>query len=90
MIRAFDLFKGTSVGGSFARKRVILFVTDGEPIDNKKTIIQTIKTKNAELNNSVVILTYGLLQNLPILQEMAEQQGQGVTRAPDATVSTCK
>ena len=68
------------------RKRVILFLTDGQPQDDKKTILQTIKTKNSELQNSVVILTYGMLQNLPILQDIARQGGHGVIPASDVIV----
>ena len=68
------------------RKRVILFLTDGQPQDDKKTILQTIKTKNSELQNSVVILTYGMLQNLPILQDIARQGGHEVTPASDVIV----
>ena len=86
--RAFDLFKGSSVGSDSSRKKVIIFLTDGAPTDNKTVTLQTIKTRNAELNNSVVILTYGMLQNLPILQYIADQEGLGVTRAPDVTVRT--
>ena len=68
------------------RKRVILFLTDGKPQDDEKTILQTINIKNRELQNSVVILTYGMLQNLPILQDIARQGGHGVTPAPDIIV----
>ena len=88
LIRAFDLFKGTLSKGGSERKKVILFLTDGEPNDDKRTIIATIKTRNAELNNEVVILTYGMFTNLPILQEMAEQAGHGIQAAPDITVRT--
>ena len=52
--------------------------------------MQTIKAKNAELNNEVVILTYGMLmegKDLQILKDIAKQEGQGVTRPPDVTVS---
>ena len=52
--------------------------------------MQTIKTKNAELNNAVVIMTYGMLQDLQILQDIAKQDGSnyGVSKASDVTVST--
>jgi len=88
LTRAFDLFKGTSAESSSSRKKVILFLTDGEPTDRPlKSIIQTIRTKNAELNNEVVIMTYGMLQYFPILRDIAHQSGHGFTRAPDVTVS---
>lgn len=52
--------------------------------------MQTIKTKNAELNNAVVIMTYGMELNLQILEDIAKQDGSryGVPKAPDVTVST--
>jgi len=52
--------------------------------------MKTIKTKNAELNNTVVIMTYGMLMNLQILEDIAKQDGSnyGVSKAPDVTVST--
>ncbi len=88
--RAFNLLKGSSAGEDPSRKKVIIFLTDGEPTDDKKTIMQTIKTKNAELNNTVVIMTYGMLQNLQILEDIAKQDGTryGVPKASDVTVST--
>ena len=85
-IKAFDLFKGTSDISGSSRKKVIIFLTDGRPNDNEKTILQTIKTKNAELNNEVVIMTYGMLTNLPILRYIAEQEGLGVRKPSDVTV----
>ncbi len=89
LTQAFDLLKGSSIGKGPSRRKVILFLTDGQPTDKNSTIMQTIKTKNAELNNSVVIMTYGILQDLPILQHIAEQNGAsyGVPKAPDVTVS---
>ncbi len=88
--RAFDLMKNSSAGEGPSRKKVIIFLTDGQPTDDGKTIMQTIKTKNAELNNTVVIMTYGILQDLHILRDIAKQDGTpyGVPKAPDVTVST--
>ena len=43
------------------KKRVILFLTDGEPSDrNVSLIFKTIRDCNLELNNSVIIFTYGI------------------------------
>ena len=69
---------------------MIIFLTDGQPNDAASAIIQTIKTKNAELNNAVVIMTYGMLMDLQILRDIAKQDGSnyGVSKAPDVTVST--
>lgn len=52
--------------------------------------MQTIQTKNAELNNEVVIMTYGMEQDLQILRDIALQDGSGyeVPQAADVTVST--
>ena len=86
---AFDLFKGTSAGKDSSRKKVIIFLTDGVPNDAANIIMETIKTKNAELNNAVVILTYGMQQDLKILRDIAEQDGTdySVPKAADVTVS---
>ena len=90
--RAFDLFKGTSGGSGSSRQKVILFLTDGLPNDSKSTIIQTIQTKNAELNNEVVIMTYGMFSNLTILLNIANQEliNPSLPRAPDVKVSNYK
>lgn len=52
--------------------------------------MQTIQTKNAELNNEVVIMTYGMEQDLQILRDIALQDGSvyEVPQAADVTVST--
>lgn len=82
--------KGSSPGKGHSRKKVIIFLTDGEPNDAERDIMETIKTKNTELNNAVVIMTYGMLTNLQILDDIARQDGSsyGVSQAPDVTVST--
>ena len=69
---------------------MIIFLTDGQPNDAASDIMQTIKSKNAELNNAVVIMTYGMLKDLQILRDIAKQDGSnyGVSKAPDVTVST--
>ena len=69
---------------------MIIFLTDGKPNDAASDIMQTIKTKNAELNNAVVIMTYGMLKDLQILRDIARQDesNYGVSKAPDVTVST--
>ena len=86
---AFNLLKGTFTGIGNSRKKVIIFLTDGEPNDAPKLIMETIRTKNAEVNNAVVIMTYGMGQNLQILRDIAKQDGSryGVPKAPDVTVS---
>jgi len=88
-IRAFDLLKGSgsSLQNNFRRQKVILFLTDGEPNDDKSHIMRIIKDKNAELNNSVIIMTYGMFVNAPILLDIANQDGTsyGVSKAPDVT-----
>jgi len=75
--KAFSLLKGSvSEKPGEKKKRVILFLTDGAPSDeNKELIFHTIRDKNFELNNSVIILTYGFgsLVNQTILEDIAEQ-----------------
>ena len=56
---------------------MIIFLTNGEPQDEKKKIFQTIKTKNQEMNNSVAILGFGFggFVNQEILQDIVDQNG---------------
>ncbi|KAL9960898.1 hypothetical protein ACROYT_G034406 [Oculina patagonica] len=74
--KAFSLLKGSISGESGkTKKRVILFLTDGEPSDpNNKVIFETIRDRNFELNNTVIILTYGFgKENKEILEDIAKQ-----------------
>lgn len=50
-------------------------MTDGAPSDNRKDLIfETIRDRNLELNNSVVILTYGFgSADQEILEDIAKQ-----------------
>ena len=58
--KAFELLRGSvSKDTAKTKKRVILFLTDGDPSDSKKSLFETIRNRNLELNNSVIILTYG-------------------------------
>ena len=54
---------------------VIMFLTDGAPSDDKANIMQTIKNRNLELHNKVIIMTYGMMLNKKILQDIANQDG---------------
>ena len=74
--KAFSLLKGSvSQESGKNKKRVILFLTDGEPSDPKrKLIFETIRDRNFELNNSVIILTYGFGRaDREILEDIATQ-----------------
>ncbi len=74
--KAFSLLKGSiSSESGKTKKRVILFLTDGEPSDpNNKVIFETIRDRNFELNNTVIILTYGFgIENKEILEDIAKQ-----------------
>ena len=76
--KAFNLLKGTtSEDAGKPKRKVILFLTDGAPSDDKKAIFQTIRDRNLELNNSVVILTFGFggvdQETMNILQDIALQ-----------------
>ena len=58
--KAFELLKGSvSKNSAKSRKRVILFLTDGDPSDSKEDLFKIIRDRNLELNNSVIIMTYG-------------------------------
>ena len=73
--KAFDLLKASAVGESDkTKRRIILFLTDGEPTDDRRLIFQTIGDKNLELNNSVIIFTFGIdTHNPEILTDIANQ-----------------
>ena len=74
--KAFSLLRGSvSAESGKTKKRVILFMTDGAPSDNRKDLIfETIRDRNLELNNSVVILTYGFgSADQEILEDIAKQ-----------------
>lgn len=77
--KAFDLLQGSVARGSGKkRKRVILFLTDGAPTEQNefKDLFVTIRDRNVELNNSVIILTYGFNKNQDdILIHIANQNG---------------
>ena len=55
------------------RKRVILFLTNGDPSDtNRSLIFKTIRDCNTELNNSIIIFTFGIgTVNQEILKDIA-------------------
>lgn len=78
--KAFSLLKASSADDTGKpKKRVILFLTDGAPSDNENPglIFQTIRDNNLELNNSVIILTFGFggvdEKTKEILQDIAKQ-----------------
>ena len=89
--QAFDLLKSSSLQNNPTRKKVILFLTDGKPNDDKSSIMKIIKDENAQLNNKVIIMTYGMLVNAQILLDIANQDGTsyGISKAPFVTVSGC-
>ena len=61
MEKAFDLLKASAVGESDkTKRRIILFLTAGDPTDNIGVIFKTIRDRNLELNNSVIIFTFGI------------------------------
>ena len=58
--KAFELLKSSvSKNSGESRQRVILFLTDGDPSDSKEDLFRIIRDRNLELNNSVIIMTYG-------------------------------
>ncbi|XP_070572711.1 VWFA and cache domain-containing protein 1-like [Ptychodera flava] len=88
---AFNLLQASELADSQDREHVILFLTDGQPEDavddglsegEKKTrrrhdIMNMTKTRNAEIGNRVIILTFGLGNQLDevLLEAMAQQDG---------------
>ena len=75
LLKAFDLLKASAVGESDkTKRRIILFLTDGDPTDDRDLIFKTIRDKNLELNNSVIIFTFGIdTHNPEILTDIANQ-----------------
>jgi len=73
--KAFDLLKASVVGETDkTRRRIILFLTDGDPTDKRELIFKTIRDRNLELNNSVIIFTFGIdTPNPEILTDIAIQ-----------------
>ncbi|XP_076811762.1 VWFA and cache domain-containing protein 1-like isoform X4 [Clavelina lepadiformis] len=57
------------------RDRVILFMSDGQPSESStSTIFDTLRSRNAEVDDSVVILTYGLGDSdFHVLEDMASE-----------------
>lgn len=88
--KAFSLLKGSvSEESGVKKKRVILFLTDGAPSDGKKELIfHTIRDKNFELNDSVIILTYGFgsAVNRTILEDIAKQNTAKYGASPNTSV----
>ena len=52
-------------------RQVILFLTDGDPIDENE-VMHAISVGKANLKNKVVIMTFGFGANPPILARMAK------------------
>ena len=75
MQKAFDLLKASAVGEpDKTKRRIILFLTDGDPTDDRGLIFKTIRDRNLELNNSVIIFTFGIgTPNPEILTDIANQ-----------------
>ena len=75
MEKAFDLLKGSAVGEfDKTKRRIILFLTASNPKDNRSLIFKTIRDRNLELNNSVIIFTFGIgTPNTEILTDIANQ-----------------
>ena len=75
MEKAFDLLKASALGESDkTKRRIILFLTAGDPTGNRGLILKTIRDRNLELNNSVIIFTFGIdTPNPEILTDIAIQ-----------------
>nr|XP_006815782.1 PREDICTED: VWFA and cache domain-containing protein 1-like [Saccoglossus kowalevskii] len=58
---AFNLLKESyTLDADNERDQVIIFLTDGEPLDDKTSIMRKIRSNNEEMENKVTILTFGL------------------------------
>ncbi|XP_078487608.1 VWFA and cache domain-containing protein 1-like [Ciona intestinalis] len=82
--KAFSFFQREST----VSDRVILFMSDGVPTDEPTTILSTQIRENERLNNSVVILTYGLgSADFTVLRNMAANNGEfyGISKTSNAS-----
>lgn len=43
-----------------AKDRVLIFLSDGVPTDDESSILSILKERNAKLNHTVIVMTYGL------------------------------
>ncbi|XP_077862112.1 VWFA and cache domain-containing protein 1-like [Saccoglossus kowalevskii] len=73
---AFDLLRSSWLEEEHKREQVILFLTDGEPNDDPSDIMSVIRSKNEEMMNRVVILTFGLGNDggLDFLEDISSQK----------------
>lgn len=91
--KAFNLLKSSITDDAGKqKKRVILFLTDGAPSEDEKLkpLFQTIRDMNFQLNNSVVILTFGFgsidQKTREILQDIAKQNTARHNVSSDSSV----
>lgn len=50
----------TNIVSLYLIEKVILFLTDGSPTDSYNSIMNTLKDRNSQQNNQVILLTFGL------------------------------
>ena len=88
--KACELLKATvSEKDGKTKKKVILFLTDGDPSDtNRSLIFKTIRDCNTELKNSIIIFTYGIgnAVNQEILKDIANLKTEKYGYPADRTV----
>ncbi|XP_077996293.1 VWFA and cache domain-containing protein 1-like isoform X2 [Glandiceps talaboti] len=73
---AFSLLQRSSnTKEDLEREQVILFLSDGEPTDAKRDIMEEVKNSNEEMENKVVILTtaFGTSSGISFLADLAKQ-----------------
>nr|XP_006819871.1 PREDICTED: VWFA and cache domain-containing protein 1-like [Saccoglossus kowalevskii] len=73
---AFNLLKASYIlDNDTERDQVIIFMTKGEPFDEKSSVMQKIRSKNAEIGNKVVILPFavGSESAITLLNDIANQ-----------------
>lgn len=86
---AFDYFD-TAFNESLnmERKRVMLFLSDGEPSDDHSSFFRTIVNRNSNLNMSIVIMTYAIGPSIgtELLEAIAMQDGSdyGIDNEPES------
>ncbi|XP_074645932.1 VWFA and cache domain-containing protein 1-like isoform X2 [Tubulanus polymorphus] len=78
---------GKALSNNRTRDKVILFLTDGEPFEQKQDIETRLRIENSRFSNKVVLLTYGIGEFLSanaqtILDVMAQQPFADISYGP--------
>ncbi|XP_033111396.1 VWFA and cache domain-containing protein 1-like [Anneissia japonica] len=87
---AFDLIKNSPFPENQTRNQIIMFLTDGLPSDDKKTIMETLLRRSEETMFKIALLTFGfgerIDENTEILSDIALQNFEKYELTPNSLV----